>query len=84
MKSISFFTTLRASRSSSAAASVRTVSLSGVKESVPLVRGELNEPGGVPGEPDFLCSKELKKFARTPSLPGADGLILASICGKND
>lgn len=57
------FLALLASRSSSAAASVRMESLSGVAmPSVPLVRGvrllapldsELG-PLGVPGEPDFL------------------------------
>jgi hypothetical protein len=84
-KSKSFFTLL-ASRSSSAAASVRIDILSGVTiPSVPLVRGvpgalesELG-PLGVPGAPDFLCSNELKKFAKTPSPDGAPGASFASI-----
>lgn len=88
MKSRSFLTLL-ASRSSSAAASVRIAVLSGVvMPSVPLVRGDDKLVGppwrefgplGVPGVPDFLCSSELKKFARTPSPEGAPGVSLASI-----
>lgn len=82
------FLTLRESLSSSAAASVRIAILSGdVMSSLPLVRGvrllgapesELG-PLGVPGDPDFLWSSELKKFARTPSPEGAPGASLASI-----
>jgi hypothetical protein len=82
------FLTLFASLSSSAAASVRIDILSGVIiSSVPLVLGvrllaplesELG-PLGVPGEPDFLCSRELKKLARTPSPDGAPGVSFPSI-----
>jgi hypothetical protein len=92
LKSKSFLTlTLRVNRSSSAAASVRIETLSGViNGSVPLaVRiDKLGAPGeppppppllALPGEPDFLCSSELKKFANTPSPLGAPGFNLTSI-----
>lgn len=53
----------------------------------PLVLGEFRlgdplerelGPLGVPGDPDFLWSNELKKLARTPSPEGAPGVSLAS------
>lgn len=84
-KSRSFFTS---SRPSSAAASL-CIAFSGVvlPSVVPFVRGVRllppldNEfgPLGVPGDPDFFWSNELKKLARTPSPAGVSGGSFASI-----
>lgn len=79
VKSISFFETVRVKRSSSAAASFRTVILS---SGVPFSdRGDpvLPRLDGDPGEPVFLFSSELKKFANTPSPPAAPAFSLPSI-----
>lgn len=78
--STSFFT-LRVNRSSSAAASVRILFLSGVDYPTPFVggRGELPTPPDEPGAFAFLLSNELKKFAKTPSPPGPPGVSLESI-----
>lgn len=62
---------VRANRSSSAAASDRMVILSGVVSEKLDVDFGVVAPIGVPGEPDFFWSNELKKFASTPSPPGA-------------
>lgn len=78
--------TLRVKRSNSMAASVRMeiFSLAVTRASpAPLVaRGDTPVPpaklGAAAGEPDFLCSNELKKFARTPSPLGVPGLSLPS------
>lgn len=86
VKSISFFETVRVKRSSSAAASFRTVILSCNSSGVPFSdRGDpvLPRLDGEPGEPVFLFSSELKKFANTPSPPAAPAFSLPSICKRN-
>lgn len=57
-----------ANRSNSAAASDLIVILSVVESGI-LDFGVVG-PKGAPGDPDFFCNKELKKFAKTPSPPG--------------
>lgn len=72
--------TLRAIRSSSKAGSERCAMDT---RSPPLVaRGEMPEPAKLlpDGEPDFLCSNELKKLASTPSPLGVPGFSLPSTC----
>lgn len=80
VKSISFFT-LRVKRSNSAAASDRIAVLS-LMSTVPFIeRGDAAALGLLPpGDPAFLFKSELKKFAKTPSPPGAPVFNLPSIC----
>lgn len=67
-----------ANLSSSAAASDRIVSLSGVASvGKPGGFGDVG-PRGVLGEPDFLWRRELKKFAKTPSPPGVPTTLLSN------
>lgn len=86
VKSRSFFT-LFDNLSSSAAASVLIAILSGVRLSVPFVRfkiGVLVRLFGAPVDPDFLCNRELKKLASTPSPLGVEVVVsFGSICLKH-
>lgn len=84
VKSISFFT-LRVKRSNSAAASDRIAVLSLISTVPFSERGEAAAFGLLPpGDPAFLFNSELKKFAKTPSPPGAPAFNLPSICEKEN